>query len=93
MILCEWDTPEGHPGQYCVHLYAFVSYRRLSSQFQFSLSVVTLVCVSISVVQTIPSPRAGQDAGQGQHYTVSFRLIAPLYTLFAAMGLTFLRLR
>jgi hypothetical protein len=46
MILCEWDTPEGHPGQYCVHLYAFVFYRRLSSLFQFSLFAVTLVYLS-----------------------------------------------
>jgi hypothetical protein len=46
MILCEWDTPEGHPGQYCVHLYAFLSYRCLSSQFQFSLSAVSLVYLS-----------------------------------------------
>ena len=41
MILCEWDAPEGYPGQCCLYLYA-VSYRRLSSQFQFSLSAVTL---------------------------------------------------
>jgi hypothetical protein len=34
---------EGHPGQYCIHLYAFISYRRLAPQFQFSLSSVTLV--------------------------------------------------
>ncbi len=46
MILCEWEAPEGHPGQCCVHLYAFVSYQRLSSQFQFSLSAVTLVYLS-----------------------------------------------
>jgi hypothetical protein len=46
MILCEWDAPEGHPGKCCVHLYAFVSYRRLSSQFQFSLSAATLVDLS-----------------------------------------------
>jgi hypothetical protein len=31
--------PEGHPGQ---HAYTFVIRRRLSSQFQFSLSAVTL---------------------------------------------------
>jgi hypothetical protein len=37
----QWDAPEGHPGQCCVHLYAFISYRRLSPQFQF-LSAVTL---------------------------------------------------
>ncbi len=46
MILCEWDAPEGHPGQCCVHLYASVSYQRLSPQFQFSLSAVTLVYLS-----------------------------------------------
>jgi hypothetical protein len=46
MILCEWDAPEGHPGQCCVHLYLLVSYQRLSPQFQFSLSGVTLVYLS-----------------------------------------------
>jgi len=46
MILCEWDAPEGHPGQCCVHLYASVFYRRLTPQFQFSLSAVTLVYLS-----------------------------------------------
>jgi hypothetical protein len=46
MILCEWDAPEGHPGQRCVHLYASVSYQRLSPQFQFSLSAITLVYLS-----------------------------------------------
>jgi hypothetical protein len=38
MVLCEWDAPEGDPGQSCL----LVSYRRLSAQFQFSLSAVTL---------------------------------------------------
>jgi hypothetical protein len=42
MIMCEWDAPEGHSGQCCVHLNAFVSYRRLSPQFQFSLSAGTI---------------------------------------------------
>ncbi len=46
MISCEWDVPEGHPGQCRVHLYAFVSYRRLLPLFQFSLSGVTLVYLS-----------------------------------------------
>ncbi len=45
-ILCEWDAPEGHPEQCCIHLHAFVSYRRLSSQFRFSLSAVALVYLS-----------------------------------------------
>ncbi len=46
MIQYEWDALEGHPGQCCVHLYGSVSYRRLSPQFQFSLSGVTLVYLS-----------------------------------------------
>jgi hypothetical protein len=51
MVLCEWDAPEGHPElQCCVNLHAFISYRRLSSQFQFSLSAV-YSSVSISVDQ------------------------------------------
>jgi hypothetical protein len=46
MILCEWDAPEGHPEQGCVHLYASLFYRRLSPPFQFSPSAVTLVSLS-----------------------------------------------
>jgi hypothetical protein len=42
MIMCEGDAPERYSGQYCVHLYAFVSYRSLSPQFQFSLYADTL---------------------------------------------------
>jgi hypothetical protein len=52
MILCEWDAPEGHPGQCCVHLYASVFYRRLSPQFQFFLSAVTLVYLSQWLLNT-----------------------------------------
>jgi hypothetical protein len=46
MTICEWDAPEGHSGLCCVHLYGFVSYRRLSPPFQFSLSGATLVYLS-----------------------------------------------
>jgi hypothetical protein len=42
MIMCEWDAPEGHSGLYCLNQYAFVSFQRLSPQFQFSLYAVTL---------------------------------------------------
>jgi hypothetical protein len=38
--------PRRTSGKCCVHLYAFVSYRRLSAHFQFSLSTVTLVYLS-----------------------------------------------
>ncbi len=48
MILCEWDAPEGHPGQCCVHLYA----RILLTSFTL-VSILSVWCyssVSISVV-------------------------------------------
>jgi hypothetical protein len=51
MILCEWDAPEGDPGQSCVHLFA----RNLSTPFS-SVSIFS-VCfysiVSISMVTTL----------------------------------------
>ncbi len=49
MVLCEWDVPEGDPRQSCVHLFAR---RRLSAQFQFSLSAVTLGYLSQCLIQT-----------------------------------------
>jgi hypothetical protein len=55
MILCEWDAPEGHPGQCRVHQFAFVFYRRLSPPFQFSLSGATLVYLS----GRVPIPTRG----------------------------------
>jgi hypothetical protein len=56
MILCEWDAPEGHPGQ-CCYTCMLVSYRRLSPQFQFSLSLHPIqpswyssVSISVSIL-------------------------------------------
>jgi hypothetical protein len=48
MVLCEWDAPEGDPGQSCVHLFA----RILSTSFS-SVSIFSVCCysrVSISMV-------------------------------------------
>jgi hypothetical protein len=42
MILCEWDAPEGDPGQSCVHLFA----RILSTSFS-SVSIFSVCCYSI----------------------------------------------
>jgi hypothetical protein len=52
MIFCEWDASELGPQKDTLDRTAYtcmlVSYRRLSSQFQFSLSGVTLVyCISL----------------------------------------------
>jgi hypothetical protein len=41
MILCEWDAPEGDPGQSCVHLFA----RILSTSFR-SVSIFSVCCYS-----------------------------------------------
>ncbi len=51
MILCEWDAPEGDPGQICVHLFA----RIISTSFA-SVSFFSVCCyssVSISMVQVL----------------------------------------
>jgi hypothetical protein len=57
MILCEWDAPEGHPGQCCVHLYA----RILSTSF-ISVSIFSVWCyssVSISVTGPVNCEAVG----------------------------------
>jgi hypothetical protein len=41
MILCDWDAPEGDPGQSCVHLFA----RILSTSFT-SVSIFSVCCYS-----------------------------------------------
>ncbi len=43
MILCEWDAPEGHPRQYCVHLYPIVA-SHLSFSFLYLRSGQALNC-------------------------------------------------
>jgi hypothetical protein len=51
MILCEWDAPEGDPGQSCVHLYARILSSSLTSVSIFSVSCYSIV--SISMVLTL----------------------------------------
>jgi hypothetical protein len=53
MILCEWEAPEGHPGQCCVHLYAFVCYLRASLTSVSIFSVCCYSSVSISMILPI----------------------------------------
>jgi hypothetical protein len=45
MILCEWDAPEGDPGQSCVHLFAHI----LSTSFT-SVSIFSVCCYSSAVL-------------------------------------------
>jgi hypothetical protein len=52
MILCDWDAPEGDPGQSCVHLFA----RFLLTSFT-SVSIFSVCCyssVSISIYLWLP---------------------------------------
>ncbi len=63
MILCEWDAPEGDPGQSCVHLFA----RILSTSFS-SVSIFSVCCysiVSISMVSTEFTRPSHQREGMG----------------------------
>ncbi len=51
MILCDWDAPEGHPGQCCVHLLP-VCFRLLSTSLtsvSISLSAFTLGIISVVI--------------------------------------------
>jgi hypothetical protein len=50
MILCEWDAPEGDPGQSCVHLFARILSTSFSSVSIFSVCWYSIV--SISMVHT-----------------------------------------
>jgi hypothetical protein len=59
MVLCEWDAPEGDPGQSCVHLFA----RILSASFN-SVSIFSVCCysrVSISMHTTNNQHHRGKD--------------------------------
>ena len=47
MILCEWDAPEGDPGQSCVHLYARILSSSLTSVSIFSVSCYSIVSISM----------------------------------------------
>jgi hypothetical protein len=59
MILCEWDAPDGNPGQSCVHLFA----RILSTSFT-SVSIFS-VCYysSVSISMSVPAHSAGAYTG------------------------------
>ncbi len=55
MILCEWDGPEGDPGQSCVHLYA-----RILSSSLTSVSIFSVSCYSIVSISMVYTPLRGQ---------------------------------
>ncbi len=59
MILCEWE-PQKDTLDRAAYTCMLVSYRRLSSQFQFSLSGVTLVyCISMLTIVLRPYFKSG----------------------------------
>ncbi len=47
MILCEWDAPEGDPGQSCVHLFARILCTSFSSVSIFSVCCYSIVSISM----------------------------------------------
>ena len=53
MILCEWDAPEGDPGQSCVHLYARILSSSLTSVSIFSVSCYSIVSISMDTTVTL----------------------------------------
>jgi hypothetical protein len=62
MILCEWDAPEGDPGQSFIHLFA----RILSTSFT-SVSIFSVCCFSsVSISMLIPIEE-GRAASKSPH--------------------------
>jgi hypothetical protein len=49
MIMCEWDAPEGDPGQSCVHLFARILSTSFSSVSIFSVCCYSSVSISMGV--------------------------------------------
>jgi hypothetical protein len=49
MILCEWDSPEGDPGQSCVHLFARILSRSFTSVSIFSVCCYSSVSISMTI--------------------------------------------
>ncbi len=43
MILCEWDAPEGDPGQSCVHLYARILSSIIVTHLSFNFLCLLLL--------------------------------------------------
>jgi hypothetical protein len=72
MILCDWDAPEGDPGQSCVHLYARILSSSLTSVSIFSVSCYSIV--SISMLGTLEKGMDGVGVGGGVLTTSNFYL-------------------
>jgi len=72
MILCEWDAPEGDPGQSCVHLYA-----RILSSSLTSVSIFSVWCYS-SVLYLDDNNFSSQNLNMGIQKTQNFTLISKL---------------
>ncbi len=51
MILCEWDAPEGDPGQSCVHLFAHILSTSPSSVSIFSVCCYSIVSISMKCTE------------------------------------------
>jgi hypothetical protein len=64
MILCEWDAPEGDPGQTCVHLFARILSTSFSSVPIFSVCCYSIVSISMAsiVVGVLDEPYSAKPA-------------------------------
>jgi hypothetical protein len=74
MVLCEWDAPEGDPGQSCVHLFA----RILSTSFS-SVSIFSVCCYSIVSISMVLPEFTGYHLGCLRKWLLEFRESRNLY--------------
>ena len=73
MVLCEWDAPEGDPGQSCVHLFA----RILSTSFSSVSTVSKGHPFIVSLADTSTEPYA--DNAVYECLTLSYSLQDPVF--------------
>jgi hypothetical protein len=61
MVLCEWDAPEGDPGQSCVHLFARILWTSFSSVSIFSVCCYSSVSISVGAIVHEPGRKYQHD--------------------------------
>jgi hypothetical protein len=82
MILCEWDAPEGDPGQSCVHLFACILSTSSSSVSIFSVCCYSIVSISMPITNLIQSGECTQYSTRVSTVQCTWLAISHILTSF-----------
>ncbi len=72
MIWCEWDAPEGDPGQSCVNLFARILSMSFSSVSIFSVCCYSIVSISMGRTHSLGGERGGGSIFWKRQYTALY---------------------